>query len=164
MTTTPLNLSIDPLEPCFVEPYMTPPPNARDFLAQLDQLERDHNADTANPGSYRCEGCARCAGCMFCTQCSDCTKCTYCTDCTHCTKCTHCTDCAHTHASAYCVASSNCTGSQYLILCRACDDCTFCFGCVGLKEREFHILNQPYDRKTYFKVVTRLKKELGMRS
>jgi len=33
---------------------------------------------------------------------------------------------------------------------------------VGLVRKDFHVLNQPLDRKTYFKVVARLKKELGI--
>ena len=31
--------------------------------------------------------------------------------------------------------------------------------CVGLSRKEFHILNEPYDRKTYFKIL----KSLGYR-
>jgi hypothetical protein len=44
-----------------------------------------------------------------------------------------------------------------------CNGCTYCFGCVGLARRDFHILNEPYDRKTYFEIVGKLSKELGVR-
>jgi hypothetical protein len=45
-----------------------------------------------------------------------------------------------------------------------CTDCTFCFGCVGLAERDYHILNQPYEQKAYFKEIELLKKALGIAS
>jgi hypothetical protein len=60
------------------------------------------------------------------------------------------------------VQSENCTQSAYLVLCRNLSDCTYCFGCVGLQRKDFHILNVPFDRKEYFKIVGRLKKELGL--
>jgi hypothetical protein len=41
-----------------------------------------------------------------------------------------------------------------------CNGCAYGFGCVGLSRRDFHILNRPYDRQTYFAIVTRLAREL----
>ena len=134
--------------------------NKRDFLRALAELERQHATADENPGSYRCDDCQQCAGCTFCTSCTSCYKCTYCSGCTNCSECTHCQDCTDCHRSAYCVQSTNCTGSKYLVMSRDCSDCTYCFGCVGLRGREFHILNEPYDRKTYFEVVAKLEKEL----
>ena len=139
------------------------PISKRDFLKRLGELERQLASGSDNPGSWRCTDCERCSGGMFCESCADCHKCTYCADCTRCSNCTHCADSADLHHCAYCVHSSRCTGSQYLVYCRDCAECTFCFGCVGLQGREFHILNEPYDRKTYFEQIARLKKELGLR-
>jgi hypothetical protein len=42
----------------------------------------------------------------------------------------------------------------------ACTGCTYGFGCVGLAKRDFHILNVPYDRQTYFALVAKLTREL----
>jgi hypothetical protein len=42
----------------------------------------------------------------------------------------------------------------------ACVGCAYCFGCVGLSRRDFHILNEPYDRATYFELSGRLAREL----
>jgi hypothetical protein len=39
-------------------------------------------------------------------------------------------------------------------------DCTYCLGCVGLSHKDFHILNQPYDRSTYFQLSRELAREL----
>jgi hypothetical protein len=33
---------------------------------------------------------------------------------------------------------------------------------VGLAKKDFHILNRPYDRKTYFEIVGKLTKELRL--
>jgi hypothetical protein len=38
--------------------------------------------------------------------------------------------------------------------------CNYCFGCVGLSNKDFHILNEPYDRSTYFETVARLSRAL----
>jgi hypothetical protein len=60
------------------------------------------------------------------------------------------------------VQSENCTSSAYVVLSRNLQDCNYCFGCVGLAKKDFHILNVPFPRTEYFKVVGRLKKELGL--
>jgi hypothetical protein len=92
----------------------------------------------------------------------DCHACNYAVDstgCSHCTKINGCTAC---HACSQLVDSHRCVDSHYLEHCRDCAECTYCFGCVGLVRKEFHILNQPYDRKTWFKLVKELKAELGL--
>ncbi len=43
-----------------------------------------------------------------------------------------------------------------------CNGCSYCFGCVGLSRRDFHILNEAYDRATYFEITARLARELGV--
>jgi hypothetical protein len=60
------------------------------------------------------------------------------------------------HECSHCERSRGCRGSAYLVDCEACSDCTYCYGCVGLSKKEFHILNVPYDRKTYFATVKQL--------
>ncbi len=39
-------------------------------------------------------------------------------------------------------------------------NCEYCFGCVGLDGKSFHILNEPYDRQTYFALVKELSRQL----
>lgn len=51
----------------------------------------------------------------------------------------------------------------YLVRSVSCSDCSYCFGCVGLRQADFHILNEPYERADYFAVVRRLERELGLR-
>jgi hypothetical protein len=50
--------------------------------------------------------------------------------------------------------------SAYLVRSVGCAGCTYCFGCVGLQRRDFHILNEAYDRATYFEVTARLSRAL----
>jgi len=71
-------------------------------------------------------------------------------------------ECKTCNSCAYCVKSEACSGSNYLVMCRNLSDCNYCFGCVGLSKKDFHILNQGYSRTEYFKVVARLRKELGV--
>jgi hypothetical protein len=57
---------------------------------------------------------------------------------------------------------SRCRDSAYLVHCRDCADCTYCFGCVGLRGKDFHILNERYDRDTYFQTIVQLAAELRL--
>jgi hypothetical protein len=54
------------------------------------------------------------------------------------------------------VECTGCTTSAYLVLCRDLTECNYCFGCVGLSRKDFHILNEKYDRSAYFKVIAEL--------
>jgi hypothetical protein len=49
-----------------------------------------------------------------------------------------------------------------VVRCVDCTDCTYCFGCVGLGRKDFHILNEPYDRETYFALTARLARDLRL--
>jgi hypothetical protein len=69
---------------------------------------------------------------------------------------TGCLGCQH------CIESDRCAGSAYLVRSVECTGCTYCFGCVGLNRRDFHILNERYDRATYFETAARLARELRL--
>jgi hypothetical protein len=58
------------------------------------------------------------------------------------------------------VDSERCVGSAYLVRSVGCNGCTYCFGCVGLSKRDFHVLNERYDRAAYFELTARLAREL----
>jgi hypothetical protein len=134
----------------------------RGFDAELQALLDAHEASDENPGSVRCEGCRACVSCMFCKGCEACHRCTHCTGCRTSSHLTHCHDCTGCHDCAYCERSENCAGSSYLVLSRDCSDCTYCFGCIGLAKKDFHILNRPYTRSEYFRLVEKLRGVLGL--
>jgi hypothetical protein len=58
--------------------------------------------------------------------------------------------------------SEGCVGSAYLVRSTSCSGCNYCFGCVGLSRRDFCVLNEPYDRATYFELTARLARELSI--
>ncbi len=134
----------------------------RTFLDELARLERSAH-ERGNPGSYQSDDCDNSSHCMFCAGCKDCHRCNYAVDCSGCTRCTHVRDCVACHHSTHLEGCERCVECQYLVRCRDCAECLYCFGCVGLVRKEFHILNQPYDRKTYFQKVKQLRLELGLR-
>lgn len=135
--------------------------DARQFLSELERLNRQFGQQPANLGCYQAEECERCGSCMFCESCSDCFKCTHCVNCVGCSGCSHCKDCQYCHASAYCENSQFCIQSAYLFYCTNCSDCTYCFGCVGLVKKEFAILNVRYNRKDFFELTQKLREELA---
>ena len=137
------------------------PIDARELANRLAELKAQYSDRAAeNPQSFQLKNCRSCSACMFCTTCEDCYRCTHCERSNQCSNCTHCKDCESCHQSAYCTASARCVGCKYLEKCEACAECTYCFGCVGLSKKDFHILNEPYDKKTYFELVAKLRKVL----
>ena len=82
--------------------------------------------------------------------------------CEHCQGCTHCRDSKNLLSCNHCVASENCSRSSYVIKSVDCHGCSYCFGCVGLSDKDFHILNKPYDRSTYFALTAKLTKEMRL--
>lgn len=64
--------------------------------------------------------------------------------------------------ASQCTDSVKCIGSAFLVRCDGCVDCTHCFGCVGLRGKEFHILNERHDRASYFALTAKLRIELGL--
>lgn len=135
----------------------------RTFQEDLARLTQGFSSDAGNPGSYACENCTRCASSMFCKGCDSCYQCNYCIDCELCNNCTHCVGSKQLHGCAYSVQSENCTNSAYVVLSRNLSDCTYCFGCVGLTKKDFYILNVPFDRKEYFEVTKKLRRELDLK-
>ena len=127
-----------------------------DFELRFDQLLKDARRDATNRSSHGCSDCRACKRCMFCTGCTSCSRCNYCVACEDCSRCTRCERCSACHDCAFCVASERCIGSAFLFNCVDCVDSIYCFGCVGLEKKEFHILNRPYNRSTYFELVRKL--------
>jgi hypothetical protein len=129
-----------------------------EFEAAL--LELAAGARTGNIGCIDCEGCERCRDCTFCVDSTRLARCHYTVGCHGCVDCAHCSRCHDCSACQHCILSEACVGSAYLVRSTGCSGCTYCFGCVGLTRRDFCILNEPYDRATYFDLTVRLAREL----
>lgn len=54
----------------------------------------------------------------------------------------------------------SCWESSNLELCEWVGASHDCFGCAGIYRKQFHILNQPYEKEAYFKKVAELKDQL----
>ena len=138
------------------------PLNKHDFERALKTLSQAYDRSKDSPGAYQSDNSERCHACMFTTHSQDCFHCTYCDHCKECSDCTHCAHCTNCSSSSYCVRSHHCVKSSYVLVSQHCYECLFCFGCVGLVKKEFHILNQPFPKKTYFELVEQLKVALGL--
>lgn len=57
----------------------------------------------------------------------------------------------------YSIFCTNCSDSEYLDFC---NDCENCFGCVGLKKKQYCILNKQYTKEEYEKLVSEIKENM----
>ena len=127
-----------------------------EFETRLRELLRREVAVTENAQSIECHGCEKCVLCTFCRDSKSLLRCHYCTASSECSDCSHCRSCKACLGCSHCVASERCTQSAYLVRCAALSGCSYCLGCVGLSNKDFHILNEPYDRSTYFALTNKL--------
>lgn len=82
-----------------------------------------------------------------------------CTDCDHiknCTLCYQCLNCENCYNCNYLQDSVNCNDCDYGYFLKGCRNC---IGCVGLKQKNFHIFNEPYSESDYQKKLEQLKSE-----
>lgn len=92
-------------------------------------------------GDY-CEDCMNSVFSMHSKDCSD----VYWAN--HCELCYEMVDCSDCYNCKYSQNSHNCKDSSFLFECRGCSDC---FGCVGLRNKQYYILNKPHTKEEYFK-------------
>lgn len=89
----------------------------------------DHNEDCFySYGIFHCDDCLECLHCHGCTLCIE------------------CIDCSDGYNVAYCLRSHNCSDSFFLSDCKNCRNC---FGCFGLRNKEYHIFNEPHSKEEY---------------
>jgi hypothetical protein len=131
-----------------------------EFESRLRELLREHAEVIENTGCLACERCERCTDSTFLKDCTNVARSNYCERCVDCTECSHTTDSKNCFGCTHCERSEGCTQSAYLVRCTGCSGCTYCFGCVGLSKKDFHILNEPYERQEWFRVVGELRKSM----
>lgn len=60
------------------------------------------------------------------------------------------------------VLSLSCAGGcKNLFYCDICRGCSDCFGCVGLKEKQYCILNKQYTKEEYFELIEKIKTHMS---
>jgi len=62
-------------------------------------------------------------------------------------------DCDGCFKVAFARYANNCRESYLLY---DCHNCSNCFGCVGLRNKQYHIFNEPYSKEEYFKELEKL--------
>lgn len=65
-----------------------------------------------------------------------------------CELCYECIDCRKLYNSMYC---QDCNNSDFLLYCFDLQGCSECIGCAGLRNKKYHIFNQPYSKADYEK-------------
>ena len=58
--------------------------------------------------------------------------------------------CQKMYSSAFSEKSENCVDCRFVYECKGCNDC---FGCTNLRNKSYHIFNQPYSREEYKKKI-----------
>ncbi|MFO0659425.1 MAG: lytic transglycosylase domain-containing protein [Polyangiaceae bacterium] len=134
-----------------------------EFESRLAALVHDFRARSENIGCVQCERCEGCERCTFCSDSIRLVRCQYCVACVDCTECSHCHSCSTCVACVHCVECESCRNCAYVSRSIALVQCTYCYGCIGLVQRDFHILNEPYERRDYFAIVSALSSQLEAR-
>lgn len=133
---------------------------ASDFEEAFARLARAHAGATANVRCIACERSERCSDSTFLRDCTNVARSHYCTAVTDSSECSHTSHSERCVGCTHCERCADCTRSAYLVRCTGCSNCTYCFGCVGLNGKDFHILNEPYERQEWFAKVAELRREL----
>lgn len=124
-----------------------------------------------------CEDCVgdnlvQCKNAYQCFDAYDLEDCNYCIETNSLKDCTDMTVNFKTEFSYQCIHSPGCTNVNFCYHCDFCSDSEFCaysrnlkncFGCSYLKDKEYHILNKPYEKEAYFKAVQSIKADLQAR-
>ncbi len=85
---------------------------------------------------------------MYCKNCGDvyfAASCELCYEVIDCDKCYSC---------KYLQNCGNCRDSYFLFECRGCANC---FGCVGLRDKQYYVLNKPYSKNEYEKKIKEMR-------
>jgi hypothetical protein len=138
------------------------PASARDFERRYKALLAKTSLERGNESCVECQRCHGCSACTFCKDSERLVRCHFCVRCSTCTEALHCRGSRGLFNCQHCIDCDSCSQSSYLVRCVSLTACQYCFGCVGLSGKDFHVLNEPYDRKTYFALTERLAKELAL--
>lgn len=69
-------------------------------------------------------------------------------------RCYECQTCLYNCNSL--IGCSFCKTTSFSFYCDSCVNCSNCFGCVGLRNKEYCILNKQYDSATYRQMVVEI--------
>ena len=126
------------------------------FKELIEAVPKPHNLSVNSVNCDYCIGVLNCKNCYYCagnnTEYSaysviglskNCFDCYWVLKDENCYDDMFCDQCYNVHFSEF---SDNCLDSAFLYDCRNCQNC---FACVGLRNKKYHIFNQPYSKKDY---------------
>ncbi|MFA5829385.1 MAG: hypothetical protein WC843_02730 [Candidatus Gracilibacteria bacterium] len=136
---------------------------SKPFFAQFDELlkavphfammvsDKSENSDfcpysIAFKNSYMCVSGGYSESCHYCFWTNFSRDCVDCYGCSRCELCYECVECDNLYGSIFCKDSGN---SSDLYFCNDCRGCQNCIGCFGLRNKQYHIFNQPVSKSEY---------------
>lgn len=134
--------------------------SAREFEARFQKLLAVPRSE--GDGSLGCERSKDCMDSTFCTDSQRLLRCHYCVRSSDSSDSSYLIDASRCRECSHCRGVENCVGCAYVIRSVGLRSCTYCFGCANLRGKDFHILNEPYERKAYFDTVAVLSKLLKL--
>ncbi len=116
-------------------------------LNVLNAVRSDYTSNFTDPKNcYLCFNGNYCEDCMYSHGLSYCRDCV---DVSHLSKCETCYGSFWLNACNNTFFSNNCDSSFNMWFSKDCTGCSNCFGCVGLRKKQYHIFNEPYDKESY---------------
>lgn len=124
-------------------------------MSSLNNVNSDYTSYcAANKNCYLLIGSEHDQDCMYGNWVYYSTDCVDCDFVFKCELCNECVDAENCYNCDFCQDCSTCSNSVH---CYDCKSCKNCFGCVGLRNKEFHIFNEPFKKDEYFAKVLELK-------
>jgi len=138
------------------------------FLKQVKELlDSVPRPDIVNLNSVNCEYCPgitnsknsyytvgfeadNCLYGYYTRSANDCVDYTFLINSDRCYECSYCRSCSNISFSDH---STACRDSAFLYDCKNCSDC---FGCTGLRNKQYHMFNQPLTKEEYEKSLSDL--------
>ena len=138
------------------------------FFAQFRELQENvprpslgavncKNSDYCNyvgnaKDSYLCFGSIEIENCLYGSPYES----KYCVDTYLARECEYCYECSDFEKLSNCGFCQDCAASLNLLFCFDCKNCQDCIGCVGLRGKNYCILNQPFSKEEYLKEKERI--------
>jgi len=116
-------------------------------LNVVNGVNSDYSNNITEPKNcYLCFNAGYVEDCMYSHGMSDCRNCV---DVSHLSKCETCYDSFWLTSGTKNIGCNNCESSLNLWFSKNCVGCSDCLGCVGLRNKQYHIWNQPYSKEEY---------------
>ncbi|OGZ87364.1 MAG: hypothetical protein A2463_01070 [Candidatus Staskawiczbacteria bacterium RIFOXYC2_FULL_32_10] len=116
-------------------------------LNVVNGVKSDYSNNATDPKNcYLCFNAGYIEDCMYSHGLSNCRNCV---DVSHLSKCETCFDSFWLTSGTKNIGCNNCESCFNTWFSKNCVGCSDCVGCVGLRNKNYHIFNQPYSKEDY---------------